>query len=116
MAKEENSAAVNDLLRSIQAPNRFSEPYNEHQNPAERKILDVKSGTRTVMDRTGTPAKWWLLCMCYVVYVMNHIALASLDWQTPFYRAFGITRDISSLLIYRWWEPVYYYDSDMPFP
>ena len=101
MAKEENSAAVNDLLWSIQAPNQFSEPYNEHQNPAERKILDVKSGTRTVMDRTSTPAKWWLLCMCYVVYVMNHIALASLDWQTPFYCAFGITCDISSLLLYR---------------
>jgi len=30
MAKEENSTTVNDLLRSIQAPNRFSEPYNEH--------------------------------------------------------------------------------------
>ena len=116
MAKEENSKAVNDLLRAIQAPNRFSEPYNEHQNPAERKILDVKAGTRTVMDCTGTPAKWWLLCMCYVVYVINHIALASLDWQNPFFRAFGITRDISPLLLYKWWEPVYYYDADMPFP
>jgi len=54
MAKEENSTTVNDLLRSIQAPSRFSEPYNEHQNPAERRILDVKSSTRTVLDRTGT--------------------------------------------------------------
>jgi hypothetical protein len=58
MAKEEDSKAVNDLLHSIQAPNRFSEPYNEQQNPAKRKILDVKSGTCTVMDRTGTPSKW----------------------------------------------------------
>ena len=116
MAKEENSKAVNDLLRAIHASNRFSEPFNQHQNPAERKILDVKSGTRTVMDRTGTPSKWWLLCMSYVVYVMNHIALASLDWQTPYFRAFGITRDISPLLLYQWWEPVYYYDPDMPFP
>ena len=74
MAKEEDSKAVNDLLRSIQAPNRFSEPHNEHQNPAERKILDVKAGTRTMMDRTGTPNKWWLLCMMYVIYIMNHIA------------------------------------------
>lgn len=39
MVKEENSKAVNDLLRSIQAPNCFSEPYNEHKNPAERRIL-----------------------------------------------------------------------------
>ena len=58
MAKEEDIKAVNDLLCLIQAPNRFSEPYNEQQNPAERKILDVKSDTPTVMDRTGTPAKW----------------------------------------------------------
>jgi hypothetical protein len=85
MAKEEDSAAVNDILRAIVAPNRFSEPYNEHQNPAERRILDVKSGTRTVMDRTGTPAQWWLLCMTYVIYILNHIALSSLGWETPFF-------------------------------
>mmetsp|Transcript_21450 Transcript_21450/g.24850 ORF Transcript_21450/g.24850 Transcript_21450/m.24850 type:complete len:243 (-) Transcript_21450:75-803(-) len=116
MAKEEDSKAVNDILRSILAPNRFSEPYNEHQNPAERKILDVKSGTRTVMDRTGTPSKWWLLCLFYVIYVLNHIALASLGWQTPIFRAFGITKDISPLMLFTWWEPVYYYDPDVPFP
>ena len=80
MAKKEDSAAVNDVLCSIQAPNRFSEPYNEHQNPAERKILDVKNGTKTVMDRTGTSSKWWLPCMMYVIYILNHIALASLNW------------------------------------
>ena len=79
MAKEEDGKAVNHLLRSMQAPNRFSEPYNEQQNPAERKILDVKNGTRTVMDRTGTPAKWWLLCMMYVIYILNHLALASIQ-------------------------------------
>ena len=113
MAKEEDSAAVNDVLRSIQPPNRFSKPCNEHQNPAERKILDIKSGTRTTM---GTPSKWWLLCMMYVIYILNHIALASLNWQTPFFKAFGITCDISPLLLYCWWETVYYYDADLPFP
>ena len=102
MAKEENSKTVNDLLRSIHAPNRYSEPYNEHQNPAERRILDIKSSTRTVLDRTGTPDKWWLLCMTYVTFIMNHIALASLNWQTPYFSAFGITRDISPLLLYQW--------------
>ena len=84
MAKEENSKTVNDLLRSIHAPNRYSEPYNEHQNPAERRILDIKSGTRTVLDRTDTPDRWWLLCMTYVTYIINYIALPSLDWHTPY--------------------------------
>ncbi len=37
MVKEENSKAVNHLLRAIHAPNCYSEPYNEHQNPADRK-------------------------------------------------------------------------------
>ena len=36
-------------------------------SPAECKILHVKVVTRIVMDRMGTPAKWWLLCMSYVV-------------------------------------------------
>lgn len=68
------------------------------------------------MDRTGTPSKWWLLCILYVVYVLNHIALASLVWQTPIFRAFGVTKDISPLMLFTWWEPVYYYDADVPFP
>ena len=55
MAKEENSKTINDLLRSIHAPNRYSEPYNEHQNPAESRILDIKSSTLNVIDRIGTP-------------------------------------------------------------
>ena len=54
--------------------------------------------------------------MTYVTYIMNHIALASLDWQTPYFHAFGITWDNSPLLLYQWWEFVYYYASDMPFP
>ena len=116
MAKEEDSKAVNDLLRSILAPNRYSEPHNQHQNPTECKILDVKSGTCTVMDRTGTPSKWWLLCMIYVIHVMNHIALRSLNWETPINNALGITPDITPLMLYSWWEPVYYYDPDVPFP
>ena len=54
--------------------------------------------------------------MMYVIYILNHIVLASLSWPTPFFKAFGITRDISPLLLYRWWESVYYYDADMLFP
>ena len=53
--------------------------------------------------------------MTYVTYIMNHIPLASLDWQTPYFRAFGTTRDISPFLLYQWWEPIYYYASDIPF-
>ena len=68
------------------------------------------------MDCTGTPSKWWLLCMMYVIYILDHIALASLNWQNPIFKAFGISTDIPPLCLYTWWEPVYYYDPDIPFP
>ena len=53
--------------------------------------------------------------MMYVIYVMNHIALASLR-QNPIFCAFGTTSDITPLQLFTWWEPVYYYDQDLPFP
>ena len=54
--------------------------------------------------------------MMYVVYVLNHIALASLNWQNPIFKAFGITKDITPLCLFTWWELVYYYNPDIPFP
>jgi hypothetical protein len=32
-----------------------SEPHHQHQNPAERRIQDIKKVCNHIMDRTGTP-------------------------------------------------------------
>jgi hypothetical protein len=36
-----------------------SEPYHQHQNPAERRIQDEKRIRNQITDRTGTPPCYW---------------------------------------------------------
>jgi hypothetical protein len=61
------------------------------------------------MGRTGTPAAFWLLvCLNYVVYLLNRLAVESLLWKTPLEAATGQVPDISALLQHHWWQPVYY--------
>jgi hypothetical protein len=85
-----------------------SEPLYQHRSPAERRVQDVKKVSNQVMDRTGTPPQYWLLCLLYVIYLLNRLSTESLDWSTPYEKAFGQKPDISALLAFRWWEPVYY--------
>jgi hypothetical protein len=58
------------------------------------------------MDRTETPAQRWLLAIFHVTRLLNHMAVESLDWQTPTLALTGQTPDASALLQFRWWEPV----------
>jgi hypothetical protein len=61
------------------------------------------------MDRTGTQASFWLLCLLYVVFLLNHLASDALGGLTPIEVATGQHPDISALLQFRWFEPVLYY-------
>ena len=48
----------------------------------------------------------------YTVYVLNRLATKRLKWKTPMEAAFGQKPDISAILAFRWWEPVYYAQHD----
>ncbi|MGH3053775.1 MAG: hypothetical protein ACRDL7_02215, partial [Gaiellaceae bacterium] len=72
--------------------------------------------TNVLMGQTGTPEGLWLLCMQYVVYLLNHLAVPKLKLRTPVEVAFGTTPDISNLLQYHWYERVYVYDKHTSFP
>jgi hypothetical protein len=60
------------------------------------------------MDRTGTPSLYWLLCLLYVVFLLNHLASNTLGGLTPLELADGQKPDISALLQFCWFEPVFY--------
>jgi hypothetical protein len=60
------------------------------------------------MDRTGTQARFWLLCLLYVVFILNHLSSDALGGLTPIEIATGQRPDISALLQVRWFEPVLY--------
>jgi hypothetical protein len=108
-AKAQCGKRVLDILCLYGTKDFQSEPHHQHQNFAERKIGDTKRLTDAIlMDRTGTQARFWLLCLLYVVFLLNHLSSDALGGLTPIEIATGQRPDISALLQYRWFEPVLY--------
>jgi hypothetical protein len=114
-AKVQIGKRVHDILRLYQIKDFQCEPHYQHQNFAERKIGDIKRLCDSIMDRTGTPSSFWLLCLLFVIFLMNHMASDALDGLTPIEKATGVKADISPLLQFHWWEPVFY-QADHGFP
>ena len=56
------------------------------------------------------------LCLIYVCYLLNHIACNSLDGKIPLLALTGITPDISIILLFTFYQPVFYATYDQHFP
>ena len=113
--KYEISKRVTDLLRSLFIQDYQSEPYHQHQNKAENRFGLAKRYTNTVMNTSGCPAFCWLLCLQYICVVLNHLASPTLQSICPVQALEGTTPDISFLLHFSFYEPVYYrIDSSEP--
>ena len=67
------------------------------------------------MNRSGAPANCWLLCLIYVCYLLNHIACTALDGKIPLLALTGITPDISIILLFTFYQPVFYATYDQNF-
>ena len=115
-AKTGISNKAMDILRAYHISYWHSEPYHQNQNPAEWRYRTIKSWTNTVMNRSGTPANCWLLCLIYVCYLLNHIACTALDGKIPLLALTGITPDISINLRFTFYQPVFYETYDQHFP
>ena len=115
-AKTEISKKVMDILRAYHISNWHSEPYHQNQNPVEWRYSTINLGQNTVMNRSGAPANCWLLCMIYVCYILNHIACGALNGSIPLLVLYGITPDISIMLLYTFYQPVFYATRDQHFP
>ena len=72
-AQVEISGRTLELLRVLCVPAWQSEPHNQWQNPAERRIQYIKQVANTVMDMTYAPPETWLLCLVYVSVILNHL-------------------------------------------
>ena len=107
-AQVETSNRVKDILRNYIIGDWQSEPYQQHQNPAERHYQDVKRMANTLLDRTGAPPSLWLLALMHVCFILNLSATASLGYAVPLTVLTGVMPDISALLQFDWYEPVYY--------
>ena len=113
--KYEISKRVTDLLHSLFIQDYQSEPYHQHQNKAENRFGLAKRYTNTVMNTSSCPACCWLLCLQYTCVVLNHLASPTLQGICPVQALEGTTPDISFLLHFSFYEPVYYrIDSSEP--
>ena len=54
--------------------------------------------------------------MSYVCYLLNHISCESLKGQIPLTKLYGDTPDISILLMYTFYQSVYYPSHKKSFP
>ena len=115
-AKVEIGRAVKDILRYYAIKDHQSEPNFQHQNYAERRIQELKRMINTILDRSGAPPEMWLLCLLFIIYLMNRLAVDSLKGKSPIEAAFNQVPDISPLLAFWWYQPVYYQSYDKGFP
>ena len=115
-AQVEISNKVKTILCALLIQDWQSEPGKQWQNPAERKIQDVKCITNTVMDRTASPPYLWLLCLMWVCFVLNNVTSDIINGNTPLFAATGQVNDISPLLRFSWKEPVYYKLDESSYP
>jgi len=65
------------------------------------------------MDCVGTPASTWFLCLQYVTSILNFTYSEKIKC-TPLFALTGSTNDISMLLYFRFWEPVYFWTREKP--
>ena len=73
--------------------------------------------TNILLDRTGTPPQYWLLCMLYVIGLINHLSCPSnTDKMTPIQAAYGYVPDLSKYLNFHWWQRVLYKNNTKSFP
>ena len=110
------SSRILDILRALCIGQWTSEPHRQNQNTMERRYQTAKRLTNLAMDRSGCPPSCWLLCLQYICLVLNCTACKSLGWQIPLTVLLGVTVDVSPLLRFHWYQPVFYKVDHASFP
>ena len=101
------SRKVQDILQHLCIKNWNTELHCQHQNAAKRRYNNIKSNLNTVMNMAGVPDNCWLLCLQYIIFIMNHTALELLEWRTLFEKLYGNTPDISMIYRSKFYDKVY---------
>jgi hypothetical protein len=114
-ARVETSKEVRSILRTYGISSWQSEPHQHHHNPAQQLYKTVKRLCNTILDRTGTLAYCWLLCLMYVCFMLN-TAFSEVIQSTPLCQAYATDNDISPMLYFLFYKPVYYLVDETTFP
>jgi len=106
------SKKVADTLRHLCIHSRQSEAHYQHQNYAEHRYGDVKQNVNQVMNTVGAPAYCWILCLCYVIFIMNYMTLDSPPCCTPYEKLTGNTPGISMIYWFKLDDKAYFKHDD----
>ena len=82
-AQEDLMWSVRKLLCAYGVVSNKYESHKQNQNPAERRIQDIKGTSLTALDCSETPIWSYILCMAYVVLILKCMSRRSLSWHTP---------------------------------
>ena len=82
----------------------------QNQNPAEHRYQTVKRHTNRTMTRIRAPRAAWLLCLVYMCLCLNNCVDPKLGdgIESLIMMACFTHNDISVLLNFYFWQPVYY--------
>jgi hypothetical protein len=81
-AKSQIGKAVLEILSMYAIKDFQCEPHHQHPKFAKRRIQEVKKLSNSLLDLTGSLPSLWLLCVQYVVYLLNCLSAESLQWKT----------------------------------
>jgi hypothetical protein len=116
-ATKQASEKMKDINMEFIVKDSFPEPNSPWQNPVEaRSIRWLKNTAQVLMDHQGAPDIVWLQVMEYMSDIHNNSADEILGWITPIKKRRGNMPDISAYLHFKFYERVYYMDSDLTFP
>ena len=104
-AKAELYGRARDIQRMYCIDDAQSEPEYQHQNPAERKIQDVKRTMNNIMDRMGTPKGWWLLAAIFTLQLF--LVIPNANGEIPNTVVTGRPTDISKFTHFHFWQEVF---------
>ena len=94
------------------------EPHSPWSNAAEGAIKELKRGVGRELVKSKCPKRLWDHCLERQAYVRSFTAhdIFSLNGQVPETIISGETADISPFAEFRWYEPIKYRDTSIPFP
>jgi hypothetical protein len=74
-----------DILRNLCITSWQSEPYQQQQNPAERRYQTIKRTANRILDRTGAPTTLGCYALSmYVFFLVTHIKTTfKVFWCNP---------------------------------
>ena len=106
--KYDISKGVTDFLHFLVIQDYQSESYHQDQNKTETCFGPAMRYTNTVMNTSGYLACCWLLCLQYICVVLHHLASPTLQGICLVQALQGTTQEISFMLHFSFYEPVYY--------